>query len=77
MRNAEQFNPHSKGKPNNISERGDYGHRPYGVRSSAGGGKQMGSPIGKGFPLTGEGNPKATGGRFAKTPGMSPKSKAK
>lgn len=77
MRNAEQFNPHAKGKPTNISTGADYGNRPYGVRSSAGGGKQMGSPIGKGFPLTGEGNPKATGGRFAKVPKMSSQSKAK
>lgn len=75
-RNAESLNPMTQ-KVKNISTSADYGHRPYGVRSSKGGGSQMGSPIGKGFPLTGDGNPKATGGRFAKTPKMSAQSKAK
>lgn len=76
MRNAEHLNP-MKQRVKNISTAADYGNRPYGVRSSKGGGKQMGSPIGAGFPLTGTGNPKATGGRFSKVPAMSSKSKSK
>ena len=76
MRNWEAGNPSRKNVADNLTT-GDYpGHRPYGHRSSSGGGAKAGPTIGKGFLVTGTGNTRATGGRFAKVPPMSANKKS-